>query len=103
MASLHIAEFAGLAAAPNNTDVLATPAAPNATQVVALGATSTPSAVLQATTTWLKLTAGGPCSIAIGATPVAAVGGWFLQSGEIAYVRVPANSGYEVAALTDTP
>jgi hypothetical protein len=100
MASLHIAEFAGLGAGAQSTDILAAPAVPNATQIVATGSAS---AALQPTTSWVKLTAGGPMSIAIGLAPVAAIGGWFLSSGETVWVRVPAGLGYQVAQILDTP
>jgi len=118
MADLHIAEFSGLASMDQNTDVLAfNEAALTSSQVVLSSSTSTPSAAFNIATRYVKLTAGGPMSIAFGpaATVVATVGGWFLASGESIVVRVSpsnnlnaANTGVApgttaVACITDTP
>lgn len=106
MANLHVAEFQGLGLGDQSTDTLSASAdALNATQVVALSGSSAASAAFQPTTRWLKLTAGAACSIAIGTAPIAATGGWFLNTGETVWVRVPAQnfgSTYKVAAITDT-
>ena len=103
MANLHIAEFTGLGSGDQDSNILAASAdALNTTQVVALGGASASSNAVQPTTRWLKLTAGAACSIAVGAAPVAAAGGWFLNSGETLWVRVPLGDSYKVAAITDT-
>jgi hypothetical protein len=82
---------------------------------VAVSTISLVSVPFQPNTRYVKVTAGGACSIAFGAigTVVAAVGGWFLSAGESIVARVTPN-GYKgttgaapgvngVAAITDTP
>ena len=101
--SVHIAEFSELAAMPQNTDVLAYAAdALITTQTVTLTTGASNSNPVNAATKFLKLTATSPVSIAISASPTAAVGGWYLASGESIVVRVPKGQSYEVSAIDDT-
>ena len=105
MADLHVSEFTGLAAAPNNTDIVAASADGHvADQVVAIGAASAalPNP-FNPKTRWLRVVPGEACSIAIGEAPVAAVGGWFLGvAGQEYWIRVPEGQGYNIAAIADT-
>lgn len=104
MASLHISEFNGLASADQSTDiVMASAEAHLADQVVALGATSVASATFQRETRYVRLVAGGPCSIALGVAPVAALNGWFLNTGQELWARVHGGGTWSVAAITDVP
>jgi hypothetical protein len=57
----------------------------------------------QLATRWLLITAGAACSIAIGLNPVAVVGGWFMAAGSQLLVRVPANQGWSISFIADTP
>lgn len=52
-------------------------------------------------TKWLSVYAGAPCSIAIGANPVAVTGGWFIGSSERVLIKVTA--GQKLAVIADTP
>lgn len=101
MANLHITELSGLPAGDSNTDLLAVASdAIVATQSIATAAAT--SAAFQATTKWLKLKAGAACAYAIGANPVAAAGGNFLNAGDTEYVRVPVGQGFKLSVITDT-
>ena len=102
---LHVAEFSGLAAADQTTNILAASADAFLT-AYELSPALTPSLSpnFQPNTRYLRLTAGANCSIAIGADPVAAVGGWFLDANVDAeyWVRVPPGSGYKLSCIADS-
>lgn len=57
----------------------------------------------QLATRWILITAGANCSIAIGLNPVAVVGGWFMPAGSQLLVRVPANQGWSISFIADSP
>lgn len=115
MANLHIVEFSGLGSTDQSDSLpLFSPDAVLATQSILSAVTSTPSVAFQPGTRFVKLTAGGPMAIAFGpvGTVAAAVGGWFLASGETILVRVRPNAATlpgaaagtnGVALITDTP
>lgn len=104
MASLHITEFTSLGATDQSDSLLiSSPDALVANQVVALGATAVASSALNKSTRFVHLVAGGPCSIAVGVGAVAALNGWFLNTGAEAWLRVPSGSLYVISAITDTP
>jgi hypothetical protein len=104
MANLHITELLGLPA-EQNTAVEAVPAdGVQATQSLALAAApGNTSGAFQPNTTWLKLKAGAACAYAVGAAPVAAAGGNFMNAGDTEYVKVPAGLGWKLNVCTDTP
>jgi hypothetical protein len=104
MANLHVTEFFGLASGDQSTDiVMASAEAHLADQVVALTAASVASANFQRETRYIRLVAGGPCSIAVGVGPTAVLGGWFMNTGQELWVRVKGGGTFAVAAITDTP
>lgn len=103
MANLHITEYSGLGSTDQSDSLfLQSPDALKAVQLVPLGATSAVSAAFQPSTRFVRVVAGGPCAVAVGAAPVAALGGTFLNTGGEAWFRVPAGASYAIAAITDT-
>lgn len=104
MASLHITEFSSLGATDQSDSLLLSSVdALVANQVVALGGTAAASNALNRATRFVHVVAGGPCSIAVGVGAVAAVNGWFLNTGAEAWLRVPPGSSYVISAIMDTP
>jgi hypothetical protein len=106
MSNLHISEFFGLASGDQSTDIVAASAeAHTKDQVVAI-ATVLNSATFQRGTRYVRLVAGAACAIAFGPAlptpPVAVVGGWFLNAGQEAWVRVPGDGTWQVSVIADT-
>jgi hypothetical protein len=104
MADLHISEFSGLGATdPGDSLQISSPDAHITDQVIVLSASPASSAAFNAQTRFVRVIAGGPAAIAVGVGPqTAAVGGWFLNTGQEIWLRVPAGKSYLISAVTDT-
>lgn len=109
MANLHISEFFGLAEGQGFDIVAASAEAHVTDQVVAIGASSVASAAFNPKTIYIRVVAGAACSIALAPSatpPTAVVGGWFLNAGQEAWIRVPPRSQgsgtWEIAVIADT-
>lgn len=102
MATLYIREHTKQARDANG-EVTTAPSYPtNAEQTVAIGASSAASATLQAATTEVVLCSDAVCSIAVGVNPTATASNWRLPANTPVTIGVPPNSGFKVAAITNT-
>ena len=103
MATLYVAEFAGVAETGQGDSIDQVAVPPIAEQTVAIAAGSTAVAnAFNAATTIVEVSTDSICSIAWGTAPVATASMCRLAAGERIRRRVPAGQSYKVAVITNT-
>ena len=103
MSIFFVTEFAAQARDVGGHIVQGTPAYPaTAEHTVAISGASARAASLQANTTIVELVSDVICSIEIGANPTATVTSRRLAANVPVQIGVPANSGFQIAAIANT-
>jgi hypothetical protein len=103
MATLYITEYARQGRDLSGYVQQGTPEAPpTAEQTVAIGVGSVQSAVLNASTTLVVLTADAVCSVAFGANPTATAAKRRIPANVPVSIAVAPNSGLKIAVITNT-
>ena len=104
MAVLYITEFAAQGRdLAGYTLQNGTPRDPTlAEQVIAIGAGSLQSAVLNASTTIVRIHTDAICSIAVGLAPVATATKRRLAANTTEQLAVAPGSGFQIAVITNT-
>ena len=103
MSTLYITEFAAQGRDIAGHIVQGTPVYPaTAEQTVAISGVSSRSASLRANTAIVVLVSDVPCSIELGANPIAAVTTRRLAANVPVQIGVPANSGFQIATIANT-
>lgn len=103
MATLYITEHARQGRDLAGYVIQGVPEYPTlAEQVVAIGGASAQSAALNASTTFVVLSSDAVCSVAISANPTAVATNRRLPANTPVAIAVPANSGFKIAAITNT-
>lgn len=100
MSALYLAELNAIGGGGNHP-ISGAQWPPVAEDVINIGGASTPSPVVNNTTTLLRINVDAACSIAIGINAVATTQNARLSAGQTEYFSIPPNSGYRVAVIAN--
>ena len=102
MATLFITEFTNCGRDAQNTPMPVMDVSNMVEQTVTISGSSTPSTnALSATTTLVRIHTDTSCSIAFGVAPTATTSKLRIPAGCTEYFRVPPNSNYKIAVITN--